>query len=523
MAEVNTGGVTTVTGTAGHAEAAHTGDSHAGDSYAGHSHARGTGSGPVDHSRKPARGGSPLDRLRTTPGRIRVGVALIVLTAIGLGIAIAAVFGGLNSGFTAIGSHDGPLVEQSNALYQSANDMDAQVANVLLTGNDPSLASDRSQDQTIYASDLADAEKDLQQITVAAAADPAAQQAVSQVLNALGRYETLAADAILVNGRGNDPAGLPSSATLGYFQQASDLMANSILPAVQNLTKANDASLTASYNQNRSAATTGRLITLALGIILIAVLVVLQLFLTRRYHRLVNPLLAAATVIALGLTGAAAVQLGAQNSHLYLAKVEAFDSIQALTQAEATSFDANADESRYLVDPPYAAQYQSDFLTLSQDVASVGNVGIFQYDAALAKEIDAYQANNANVEFGGYLGAEFNNITFTGERAAAQKTLLAYQVYERDDRVLRALAKSSLNSAIAYDIGTSPGQSDWAFNNYISALGSVITINENAFAGAIQDGHSTGSGWNGAIPAIAVIVIAALAVAGTRRRIAEYR
>jgi CHASE3 domain sensor protein len=516
MAEVKTGGVTTVT--AGRAEAARAGQSHV-----VHSGPSGTDSGPVDHPSKPARGGGLLDRLHTTPGRIRVGVALIVLVAIGLGIAIAAVFGGLNSGFTAIGSHDAPLVEQSNALYQSANDMDAQVANVLLTGNDPSLASDRSQDQSIYASDLADAEKDLQQITVAAAADPAAQQAVSQVMNALGRYETLAADAILVNGRGNDQAGLPSSATLSYFQQATDLMANSILPAVQNLTKANNASLTASYNQNRSAVTTGRLITLALGIILIAVLVVLQVFLTRRYHRLVNPLLAAATVIALGLTGAAAVQLGAQNSHLYVAKVEAFDSIQALTQAEATSYDANADESRYLVDPPYAAQYQNDFLTLSQDVASVGTVGIFQYDAALAKDIGAYQANNANVEFGGYLGAEFNNITFPGERAAAVKTLLAYQVYERDDRVLRATAKTNLNGAIAYDIGTNPDQSDGAFNSYTAALGSVITINENAFTTAIQAGHSTGSNWNGAIPAIAVIVIAALAVAGTRRRIAEYR
>jgi hypothetical protein len=401
--------------------------------------------------------------------------------------------------------------------------MDAQVANVLLTGSDPSLATDRSQDLSIYASDRANAEVDLQQITVAAAADPAAQQALKQVMNALGRYEALAADAILVNQTGGDPPGRPSAATLSYFQQATNLMAGSVLPAVQNLTTSNNDALTASYNQDRSAATTGQVLTLALGVILIAMLAGLQLFLARRFHRMVNPLLAAATVVAVALTGAAAVQLSAQNSHLYLTKVDAFDSIQALTQAEATSYDANADESRYLVDPPYAAQYQDDFLTLSQRVASVGNVGIFQYDAALAEDIDAYQADNAKVEFGGYMGAEFGNITFTGERAAAQKALLAYQVYERDDRVLRAMAGTNLDSAIAYDIGTSPGQSDWAFNNYITALGSVIQINENAFTQAIADGHSTGTGWNGAIPAVAVIVIAALAVAGTRRRIAEYR
>jgi hypothetical protein len=512
MAGINTGNVTTMAVTPGQVEAAH----------GRHSHEIGTDGDLGDHPHRPTGGNGLLDRLRTTPGRIRVGVAFILLTAIGLGIAIAAVFGGLNSGFTAIGSHDAPLVEQSNALYQSANDMDAQVANVLLTGNDPSLAGDRSQDQSIYASDLADAEKDLQQITVAAAADPAAQRAVSQVMNALGRYETLAADAILVNGRGNDPAGLPSSATLSYFQQATGLMASSILPAVQNLTKANNASLTATYNQNRSAATTGRLITLALGIIVIAVLVALQVFLTRRYHRLINPLLAAATLIALGLTGAAAVQLGAQSSHLYVAKVDAFDSIQALTQAEATSYDANADESRYLVDPPYAAQYQNDFLTLSQDVASVGSVGIFQYDAALAKDIDAYQANNANVEFGGYLGAEFNNITFPGERAAAHKTLLAYQVYERDDRVLRALAKGNLPAAVAFDIGTAATQSDGAFNRYDAALSSVIAINSRGFTAAVADGQG-GVGWDVGFPAGAAVILTLLLLAGVLPRLAEYR
>ena len=153
----------------------------------------------------------------------------------------------------------------------------------------------------------------------------------------------------------------------------------------------------------------------------------------------------------------------------------------------------------------------------------MGNVGIFSYDAALAADISAYQADHADVRFGGYLGAEFRNITFTGERAAAIRALLAYQVYERYDRKLRAMAKTNLAQAIAFDIGTSPGQSDWAFNRWDRALGSVITINENAFTAAIQDGHSTGSPWIALIPALGTALIAALTVAGTRPRLAEYR
>jgi hypothetical protein len=44
-------------------------------------------------------------------------VALVILLACGLGLLTGTVFAALDSGFTAIGGHDAPLVEQSNALY----------------------------------------------------------------------------------------------------------------------------------------------------------------------------------------------------------------------------------------------------------------------------------------------------------------------------------------------------------------------------------------------------------------------
>jgi hypothetical protein len=477
--------------------------------------------------RRPAPRRRRLARLaETTPRRVQAGMAIVVLLACGLGVVLATVFGDVGNGFTAIGSQDAPLVEESTGLYFSVNDMDAQVANVLLTGNDPALAGDRQQDLVIYASDRQRAESDLQQVTVTAAADPAAQRAVSSVLDALSRYEALAADAILTNQRGGDRAGRPSAATLDYYRQATDLMRNSVLPAAASLTSANAAALDSAYSQHRSAALDGRVLALVSGLLVAAALAGLQVYLARRYRRLLNPALAAATVVVLGLAIAAAVQLGAQADHLKVAKQEAFDSILALTQARAISYDANADESRYLVDPARALQYQDSFLSKSQRIADVGNVGIFGYDAALAADIDAYQANHADVRFGGYLGTEFRNITFPGERAAATKALLAYQVYERDDRRLRAMATgphANLDHAIAYDIGTAPGQSDWAFNNWDAALGTVITINENAFTAAIADGESTGSGWNWLIPAAATAIIVGLTVVGTWRRLAEYR
>jgi len=235
-----------------------------------------------------ARNGGCLAGLRTTPGRLRAGVALVVLLTCGLGLLTGMVSAALDSGFTSIGGHDAPLVEESNALYYAVSDMDAQVGNVLLTGSDPALAADQQQDLALYASDRQHAEQDLQQVAVTAAADPAAQRAVSSVLDALGRYEAVAADAMLVNQRGNDPTGRPSAATLSYFQQATDLMSATVLPAAASLTTANASALDRSYNQDRSTATSGQLLMLVLGLAVAGALLGTQVFLAVRFRRLVT-------------------------------------------------------------------------------------------------------------------------------------------------------------------------------------------------------------------------------------------
>jgi hypothetical protein len=128
------------------------------------------------------------------------------------------------------------------------------------------------------------------------------------------------------------------------------------------------------------------------------------------------------------------------------------------------------------------------------------------------------------VAFGGYLGAEFRNITFPGERAAAEKTLAAYQVYERDDRRIRALNHSgNLGAAIAFDTSYARGNSNWAFEQYDNALVSVIAINQHAFNTAIEAGWRGVRGWTGLIPAGAAVLVIALVIAGIRPRLAEYR
>ncbi len=439
-----------------------------------------------------------------------------------LGAVAAVSFGGLGAGFASIGGPDGSEVNAATGLYFTLNDMDAQAANVLMTGADPALGATRAQDITIYGHDREAADANLEAAVAANAGDATTQAHLRSVLDNLGQYEALIADALLsARGPGGGSVGVPPAASVGYYQQATDLMRASILPPVSSLTGTSAAQLDGTYQGSRGSAALAIALVVIVGAALLVVLGTLQVFLAVRFRRLVNPSLALAFLLVAGTTVAAAVQLGGEMQHLRVAKVSAFDSVVALTQARAVSYDANADESRYLIDPGRAAQYQQSFLSKSQQLANVGTVTIGGYDAALAADISDYQRDGA-VRFGGYLGAEFRNITFPGERAAAVRTLLAYQAYQRDDRRLRALAATSRGTAIAFDTGTAPSQSDGAFNSYDAALSALTTINSSAFTTAVQAGQADAAPWGGTIPAVCAVAACALTLLGVRRRLAEY-
>ncbi|MGD0702112.1 MAG: hypothetical protein ABSA02_19785 [Trebonia sp.] len=461
----------------------------------------------------------------STPAKIRTAAVAAVAVACCLAAVLAVALGALGGQFHTMGGLDESAVDAATGLYYSVNDMDAQVGNVLLVGNDRALAADNKVDIATYDSDLATANSELTQTMAIEADNPVVQRQLRSALDGLGQFQALSADALLADKQTQSPVGMDPANAAAYYQQATDLMQTTILPVVSSLTNVSAARLDATYTAGRSTAGTATVETIAVGAALLVILVGLQLYLSRRFRRRVSPALAAATLVALALSITGWTRLSAESGNMYLAKVEAFDSVIALTQARATSFDANADETRFVVLPARAAQYQQAFLTKSQEITYVGNnVGIFHYDAALAAKIDAYDRNHSvPVPFGGDLGAEFDNITFPGERAAATATLLAYQVYERDDRILRKLVKTNLPAAVAYDIGTSPGQSDWAFNNYIAALNSVININTTYFARAAKAGQSEAANWNFAFPAAGAALIALLVLVGVRPRLAEYR
>jgi hypothetical protein len=456
------------------------------------------------------------------PARIRLLVSLAALVTLGLAGLLTAAIGDEQAGLQAIGDQAGPEVVATSDLYFALNDMDAQLANVLLVADARNLGFTRAQALDIYEQRRQQADRDLRQ-AAGNATDPTTRQDIDGVLDNLGRYEALAAQTMLLDQQTSHPAGHPTGATLVQYRQATDLLNAQLLPAAHRLTDQHARALDATYQTQRDATRSTRTLVIVACAILLAILLGLQLYLARRFRRIINPAVAAATVLVTLGTVLGVGLLSDEAEHLRVAKKDAFDSVLALTQARAVSYDANADESRYLVDPDRADRYQQAFLNKSQQLVTLNGATLGTWDAHLAAALQAYQRDNRAIQWTGYFGTEFRNITFTGERTQAEATLLRYQTYQLDDRHIRALvAAGQLDQAIAFCTSYAPGESNYAFDQYDKALAGLIAINQHAFDQAVHDGRHELDG-RPAIVWIVGVAVLALLVAGVWPRLREYR
>ena len=457
------------------------------------------------------------------PSRLRwFTVGCLLLTVVLTAIVLTATTGA-QSTWSAVTGRQAPQVLDAAGLYQSLTDLDAQTANLLVFGDDPKLTAQRATALAQYAQDRTGADRDLQQATVSAAGDPQVQSALAGVLDGMGSYQDLAGRAMELNDRARAAAGHPDPTALAEYRRATDLMRTTLLPAADRLVQANNAAFTRSYDQQRSALSAAEGWTLGLGAALLAGLLAFQVWLTRTFRRIVNPALAAATLLTVALLALAGTLLPDQGERLRVARHDAFDSVVALSRARAVVSDANADESRYLLDRDRAPQYQDAFQAASQQIAAFPGTDITGYDAALAAAVTAYQADHTDIGFGGFYGTEFRNITFNGERAVAEKALTTYQAYQLDDRKIRALvAAGRLNDAIAYCTSLAPDGSNAAFEAQDTALRQVIAVNADSFTAAAHDGRSQLSFRTPLLAGTAALVLL-LCLLGVRPRLAEFR
>jgi hypothetical protein len=246
-------------------------------------------------------------RTITTPARVRLlAAALAVLTA-GLATSLTVTATDLHADVDTIGHRAASQASTTADLYFEVSEMDADVANALLVGRATDLGTTTAQATADYERHRVGVDGDLQTTVEVASQDVTVQHALRTVIDGLGRYEALTADALQLDTAGLGPAGAgtparPPAASLARYRQATDLMHSQILPAADDLTSSGANTLDATYEAARGEITTARIWVLLLTAAVLALLVWLQLLFARRYRRLLNPSLIVSTLIVVAIT-----------------------------------------------------------------------------------------------------------------------------------------------------------------------------------------------------------------------------
>ncbi|MEU4932899.1 hypothetical protein AB0G54_41525 [Streptomyces yokosukanensis] len=457
----------------------------------------------------------------TVPARLRLlrAATLLLATAVAALLLVAGL--DLNGTWDRVGGRDAPRTTSAADLDLALNDMDAQAANILLSNGDAGkgrLRTPYTKAVGFYGDARRATGHDLRTLAVAAQGSPADEKTVESLTDGFAEYQELIGRALENDGHhGGRPAALAD------HRRATDLLRTRLLPAAGTLVSSNDTAFTAEYSSARATLSAQLTALLVLGVLLLAVLGLLQWYLARRFRRILNPGALAASVCTLLAVVLGTQLLSASATQLRVARHDAFDSVVALSRARAIAYDANADESRYLLDPGRHTQYEESFLAKSQQLYGLKGATLSTYDAELAGTWQAYRADHHDLRFTGEFRRELDNVTFPGERAAAERTVQAYAVYQRDDRTVRALlAAGKEREAAEFCMGWEPDTSNAHFGVWMSALNRVADINRAHFTSSVDAGRAGLGGllpWAGGLLGAAALLTAL----GLRPRLAEFR
>ncbi|MER7466574.1 hypothetical protein [Streptomyces sp. NPDC097981] len=457
------------------------------------------------------------------PGRLRLGRASCLLLAAGLLLLLGVASLGMSGAWDETVQRSAPRTVAATQLNLALNDMDAQAANILLSSGESGMGKGRLDESYAKATGFYTAAQEtisrsLRTLSAAAEGDKATENTVITITDDFAHYQELIGRALE-----NDEHPGGKDAARADYRTATDLLSARLLPESRELVDANNRVYNRMYDGTRGDLAVQRVAEAVLGVLLIAALVLFQVRLARRFQRVFNPALAAATLCAVVAVLSGAQLLSLNDDRMKVARRDSFDSVVALSRAKAIGYDANADESRYLLDPSRRAGYEESFHDKSQQLYGIEGASLPTYDAKLAETWAAYRSDRHDKRFSGEFRRELDNITFAGERDAAEKAVEAYAVYEHDDRTLRKLVGEGKQAeAIVFCVGWASDTSNAHFGAWMKALDQVIAINRSHFDRATAEGRDS---LVTLAPAagVALLLAAGLIVFGLRPRLAEFR
>jgi hypothetical protein len=403
-----------------------------------------------------------------------------------------------------IGNDSAPGIIASHQIKTALAGMDAGVTDELLT--DPVTGREAL---NTYSKRRVEAATALIAAAQTISSGYAEREPIVHIQLALGDYEALIQ-------RARDLREAHNPAFITAYNQAAELLDNTILPAADALDKAKLDDLNEAYTGQRSRSGVVRALVVVAAGLLLATLAVVQVFLLRRTHRVVNVPLFAASLLLLFFGTYSLRTLNSAEDDLRRAKEDAFTSIHALWQARAVAYAANSDEGRFLLDAAHRKELTESFLAKRNLLATLPPNVTFEDEARLS-------GGGSRPGFTGYLADELNNITFAGEREAATNVLKTLGNYLTVDARIRDLeSHGSHRDAIALRVGNTPGRSDWDFAQFDGAVLRTLEINQDAFDASVKDGFALLKSFDIKATVFTVITVM-LCMLGPLQRIREYR
>jgi len=307
--------------------------------------AAGPGGPSPGHARRRRVG---LPRASTTPGKVRLVRAGLVILCLGWGALAALMVGQHASAAGDVVGTSEPLSLKAQQMYQSLADADVTVSTGYLYGATPPFKSRQH-----YLQDIAVATADLKAVT---AASGSAGSAV------VGSLSTLSADLPVYTGYVEDgqiynSLGYPAGGS--FIEVASEEMHLTLLPAARSVYAQENARLA-----RASAQATGlplAAITLAVALAAGFFLYRSQRWLARRTHRVLNVGLLLASVAGVVALAWLVVALTGGRADLLQATRHGSTPAETLAQAGIAALQARGDETLNLISRTGDSDFQQDF------------------------------------------------------------------------------------------------------------------------------------------------------------------
>jgi hypothetical protein len=428
------------------------------------------------------RRGGVLRRLgglrRTSPGRLQLMVGVLVTLGVLTGIVAGLTGNATRAGTSDLGGRAQPLFVEAETIYAALADADTTAAQAFLAGGlEPADLSKR------YSDDLGRATAALSSAARRTAEGSPTAAAVRELSSGVAQYAELVATA-----RADNRQGLPVGAS--YLAAASRLNRDTLLPRADTLFTLSQREVDDGFGNARSVVWLV-LLTL-LSVALVVALIASQRYLSRTTHRTFNLRLIAATGLTVVLAFVAGGIFIAQNTHLHKAADDGSTPMKSIAEARILALGVRGDEALALAARGGGANQEKELQALSQRLTARGgplvNPGYAEVDPQLGR---------------------------TMQTAATD-----YQRYaDLHSQVHKTDKDGDYDAAVKLAVGP---ETTTAFESARNGLDTAFAGRKDVFTREI-DAAGRGLGAFTVLGPLLALIICALAVAGVRPRLEEYR